>query len=234
MRVLVSTVIAGLVIAIASGCGGGHPAAVRLAYTSITRHQAQAVARAVNIRAGDLPEFKAVAHPPVTQAGMEAADDLSCASPLGHRRSPSQVAWASARSDRLSAGGGYHALGAFSRVLIMRTAAAARLNIAESTHLDHACLKRAIRRAVASEFHVRQVVVKPVAITVPGADESVAYQTIIGVHGVPLILYMDSIAFAYGQDMVTLTTYHSSRPVPRSMEERLLGLLVARARSHTR
>jgi hypothetical protein len=62
----------------------------------------------------------------------------------------------------------------------------------------------------------------------------VAYQTVVGVRGAPLVLYMDSIAFAYGQDMVTLTTYHSSRPVPRSMEERLLGLLVARARAHAR
>jgi hypothetical protein len=125
-------------------------------------------------------------------------------------------------------------LGAFSRVLIMRTAAAARLNIADGTHLDQACLKRAIRRAAATEFHVREVVVRPVPITVAGADASVVYQTIIGVHGVPLILYMDSIAFAYGQDVVTLTTYHSSGGVPRSMEERLLGLLVARARAHAR
>jgi hypothetical protein len=45
---------------------------------------------------------------------------------------------------------------------------------------------------------------------------------------------MDSIVVAYGQDMVTLTTYHSSKPVPPAMEERLLGLLVARARAHRR
>jgi hypothetical protein len=47
-------------------------------------------------------------------------------------------------------------------------------------------------------------------------------------------LIKDSIFFSYGQDVVTLTTYHSSRPVPRSMEERLLGLLVARARAYAR
>jgi hypothetical protein len=71
-------------------------------------------------------------------------------------------------------------------------------------------------------------------MAVAGADASVAYQTIVGLRRAPLIVYIDSIVFTYGQDMVTLTTYHSSKPVPPAMEQRLLGLLVARARSHTR
>jgi hypothetical protein len=125
-------------------------------------------------------------------------------------------------------------LGASSSVSIMPTSAAARLNIAEAVR-QQTCVERALRRAVAKGFHgVRGVVVTPVSITVPGADASVAYQTIVGLRGAPLTVYMDSIVFAYGQDMVTLTTYHSSGGVPRSMEERLLGLLVARARGHAR
>jgi hypothetical protein len=231
MRVLASILAAGLMIAMASGCGGGHPAAVRSAYTSITRHQAQAVARAVNIRAGDLPEFKAVAHPPVTHEGPDAAHEVNC---VRRRGSSSRRSWASARSNVLSAGSGYHALGAFSNVSIMPAAAAARLNIAEAIR-QQTCVERELRRAVAKGFHgVRGVVVKPFSIAVPGADTSVAYQTIVGLRGAPLTVYMDSIVFAYGQDVVTLTTYHSSSPVPRSMEERLLGLLVARARAHAR
>jgi hypothetical protein len=258
MRVLVSTLAAGLMIAMASGCGGVRPAAVRPAYTSITRHQAQAAARAVNIRAGDLPEFKTVAHPSYERKTTKVADEPSCARPSKHGGSPPRArgarprrtarhgrssghgashaprAWASANSDRLSAGSGYHVLGASSSVSIMPTSAAARLNIAEAVR-QQTCVERALRRAVAKGFHgVRGVVVTPVSITVPGADASVAYQTIVGLRGAPLTVYMDSIVFAYGQDMVTLTTYHASRPVPRSMEERLLGLLVARARAHAR
>lgn len=117
----------------------------------------------------------------------------------------------------------------------MPTSAAARLNIAAGAHLDPGCLERVIRRALSrTRLHVRGVVVKPLSTTVPGADASAAYQTVVGVRGAPLVLYIDSIAFAYGQDLVELTTYHSSKPVPPAMEERLLGLLVARARSHSR
>jgi hypothetical protein len=259
VRVLVSTLAAGLMIAMASGCGAGSPSPVRSAYTSIMRSQAHAVARELTIRVGDLPEFKITAHPPEAQQSAKVADEVKCrpapkhrvpaprpvaahrpraaerARPAEHRRPRFQSPWASANSDRLSAGSGYHVLGAYSSASILPAPAAARLGVAEGANLNDVCLAHAIRRALSkTRLRVRGVVVKPLPVSVPGADASVAYQTIIGVHGVPLVLYMDSIAFAYGQDVVTLTTYHSSRSVPRSMEERLLGLLVARARSHTR
>jgi hypothetical protein len=246
-------------IATASGCGGGHSAAVRSAYTSITRSHAHAVARALTIRVSDLPEFKVTAHPATAQEGQEAADEVNCVRPAarrgsaprvpgarstrtavharrpGHRGTPSQRPWGYAKSDVLAAGSGYHALGAFSGVSIMPTAAAARLSITQSVNLDQACMEHALRRGLLkSRLRVRGVVTEPLSVAVPGADASVAYQTVVGVRGAPLVLYMDLIFFSYGQDVVTLTTYHSSKPVPRSMEERLLGLLVARARAHTR
>jgi hypothetical protein len=247
-----------LAIAVASGCGGTNPSPVPSAYTSITRSQAHAVARELTIRVGDLPEFKVTAHPPEAQESAKVADEVKCrpapkhqvsaprsvAAPrpraaqrgrsAEHRRARSQAPWASANSDRLSAGGGYHLLGASSSASIMPAAAAARLGVAQGANLDEVCLAHAIRRALSkTRLRVSGVVVKPLPVSVPGADASVAYQTIIGVRGAPLVLYMDSIVFAYGQDVMTLTTYHSSKPVPPAMEERLLGLLVARARSHS-
>jgi hypothetical protein len=272
VRVPASILAAALAIAAASGCGADSPAR-RLAYTSIDRSRAHAIAHAVALRAGDLPEFKTTAKPPEAQQGANLAGEVRCRrapkhgpspprakrkpSPsraaaarsrraaehgraAGHRRprphhAPSQAPWASANSDRLSAGSGYHVLGASSSASIMATAAAARLGVAEGANLDDACLAHAVRRALSrTRLHVTGVVVKPLSLPVPGADASAAYQTIVGVRGAPLILYMDSIVFAYGQDAVTLTTYHSSKPVSRPMEERLLGLLVARARAHAR
>jgi hypothetical protein len=256
LRSLASILAVGLAIGTAIGCGGDPPA-LRSAHTSITRSRAQVVAREITLRAGDLPEFKAKAHAPAARTGAEDVDDLNCARPSKHGASPPQALgarhrqtagrdrrsrqrgstrriWASARSDRLSAGSGYHALGASSSVSIMSTAGTARLNVAEGER-QRACMERVLSRAARKGFHdIRGVVVKPLSMAVAGADASVAYQTIVGLRRAPLIVYMDSIVFAYGQDMVTLTTHHSSKPVPPAMEQRLLGLLVARARSHTR
>jgi hypothetical protein len=261
VRLLASILAAGLVIATAIGCGAD-PAPVRPAHTSITRHRAQAVARMITIRAADLPEFKATAHPATAQESSEAAHQVNCARPAGRRglahRAPSarrgrtarrarhsghrvsrapRGPWASARSDRISAGSGYHALGASSNVSIMPTSAAARLEVAASEHLDQTCMEHALRAEVTKEhlrLPLRGVVVEPFSVNVPGADAGVAYRAIVAYRGAPLILYIDSIVFAYGQDLIELTTYHASKPVPSAMEERLLGLLVARARAHAR
>jgi hypothetical protein len=119
----------------------------------------------------------------------------------------------------------------------MPTSAAARLRVAEDKRLDRTCLEHALRGRLAKRrlrLPVRGVVVEPLSVNVPGADASVAYQIIVGYRGAPLVLYMDAIELAYGQDLIELFTYHSSKPVPPAMDERLLGLLVARARSHSR
>lgn len=155
----------------------------------------------------------------------------------GHRASPSQRPWASAKSERLSANGGYHLLGASSHVSIMPTSAAVRAEVAEAKNLDETCVEHALRGRLAKEhlrLPVSGVVVEPLSVNVQGADASVAYRIIVGYRGAPLVAYMDAIELAYGQDLIELFTYHSSKPVPPAMDERLLGLLVARAKSHNR
>jgi hypothetical protein len=172
-----------------------------------------------------------------TAKGARQPEQRGAASHPAHRRSPSLRAWASAKSDVLSAGSGYHTLGALSSVSIEPTSAAARLEVAQAKNLNRTCMEHVVRAGLAKQ-HLRLpiagVVLEPFSASVGGADTSAAYRAVLAYHGAPLVLYMDMIFFSYGQDLFMLSTYHSSKPVPSAMEERLLGLLVARARSHSR
>jgi hypothetical protein len=265
MRVLASIMTVGFALATVLGCGSSDPPA-RPAYTSILRSRAHALAPLLTIRLADLPEFKVTAHPAALQEGPEDAHEARCLRPAAHQGAPSargtgtakharqprhrsppsqpahrssqsQRRWAFAKSQQLSAGSGYHTLGASSSVSIRPTSAAARLQIGEDERLDRTCLEHALRERFARRhlrLPVRGVVVEPLSLSVKGVDASVAYQIIVGYRGAPLVLYMDAIELAYGQDLIELFTYHSSKPVPPAMDERLLGLLVARAESHSR
>lgn len=119
----------------------------------------------------------------------------------------------------------------------MPTAADAKRAIAVAKNIDLTCFEHALRADAAKKhgrFPVRGVTVEPLSITVKGADASAAYRLVAAYKGVPLVGYVDSIVFSYGQDAFTLTTFHASKPVPTAMDERLLGLLLARAKAHSR
>lgn len=227
--------IAGLAIATVAGCGAGDPAP-RPGYTAIARARAQAVAPLLTIRQADLPEVKPSAHPQAPVGRAAIASGLTCPRPPGRHRAPAGL-WALARSDRLTAGSGYHISGAYSTAFVMSTPAAARASVARGvwgTRAEERCLKRALLKDPPPGLHIHRVVVRSLPAAVAGADASVAYEAAAGVRGAPLIVYFDSFRFVYGQDVVELTTYHSVAHVPRSVNERLLGLLVARARTHDR
>lgn len=242
---LLAALAAGLaLLAAAGGCSSSDPPP-KLGYTAITRARARAVAPLLTIRAADLPEVKPASHPPSPLTRATIAADVSCAHHPTHDQLPAGL-WASARSNTLVAGSGYHISGASSTAFVMSTPAAALSSIGQGTgprtevrpgetvRLMERCVKHAVLASVPSGLHVHGVVVKPLSMSVPGADASVAYETALGVRGAPLIIYFDSFDFVYGQDVIELTTYHSVAHVPRSVNERLLGLLVARARTHNR
>lgn len=135
----------------------------------------------------------------------------------------------------LSAGNGYHALAAFSIVAVMPTAASAGLAVSDMRKTDLACVERQVRQEFTKgSSRIRGVFVGPLPTRVSDSDGSFAYQAVITWRAIPLVLYMDVTMFSYGQYVVVLFTYHSSDPVPPAMESRLLGLLVARARAHSR
>jgi hypothetical protein len=158
-------------------------------------------------------------------------------SQAAHPSSSPSRPWARAQSRRLVANSGYHVLGAYSSVSVMPTPGAARLEIAGAQYANRTCLEHVVRAELAKErrrVSIGGVVVEPYSASVKGVDASVAYRAVMAYKGAPLVAYVDVISFSYGQDVMTLTTYHASKPVPPAMEERLLGLLVARARSHRR
>jgi hypothetical protein len=224
--------IAGLAIATLAACGSaGLPP--KAGYTAIVRARARAVAPLLTIRAADLPEVKPSARPPAPLARERAVSALTCG-PSSKRHRPPSGLWAFARSDSLAAGSGYHISGASSTAFVMSSPAAARGSMSRGVRAEEACLRRALLKDPPFGLHIHDVVVRPLPATVPGADASVAYEAAAGVRGAPLLVYFDSFRFAYGQDAIQLTTYHSVAHVPRSVNERLLGLLVARARMHDR
>jgi hypothetical protein len=225
----------GLALGAWSGCGTGD-APPRPGHTAITRGRAHAVAPLLSIRQADLPEIKPSARLPVPRAREAIPSELSCSRSFVRHRPPSGL-WGFAASDRLTAGSGYHISGASSTAFVMSTSAVARATVARSprgVRAEERCLRRALLRDLPPGLRVHDVVVRPLSATVPGADASVAYEAAAGVQGAPLIVYFDSFHFVYGQDLIELTTYHSVAHVASSWNERLLGLLVARARAHDR
>lgn len=229
MRLLAFAMSAGLALSVAVGCASNSdPPKARAPLTSITRSRARVVAPLLTVRAADLPEFKVRA----SDEGPEL--DVECA---GHRLSAHRpVRWASVRSRYVSANSGYHALGAWSYARIMPTATEARLEVAE-TRRRRVCVERALRKGLlrsGSPSQVRGITVEPIQVKVNGADASTAYRAIVAARREPLVVYLDATVFSYGQDVFVLGAYHSSKPVPPAMEERLQALLIARARSHGR
>jgi hypothetical protein len=200
--------------------------------TSIRRSRARVVVPLLTIRAADLPEFKVTAHPAAWKEGPHV--QVKCP---GHRASLHPLSlWASAKSQYVSANSGYHALGAWSYAQVMPTATAARLEIAKAQRRK-VCMEHALRSALLSSAFrsdVRGIAVEPIQAKVGGADASTAYRAVVAARHAPLVLYIDATLFSYGQDVFVLGTYHSSKPVPPAMEERLQSLLIARARSHSR
>jgi hypothetical protein len=232
MRALVLPMLAGLLVLTVSACGrGSDPPMRRAPLTSIARSRAHVVAPLLTIRQADLPEFKVTAHA-ASRESPRAGTEVRCAG-LG-RRGPQQT-WAAARSEQISANSGYQTLGAWSRAEIVPTAHAARGEIAAARR--RVCMEHLIRSGVLRSrlrAHVRGITVEPLQANVEGADASAAYRTIVAARGVPLVIYLDTIFFSYGQDVFALGAYHFSKPVPPEMEQRLQELLLARAKSHSR
>jgi protein-S-isoprenylcysteine O-methyltransferase Ste14 len=240
LRTPASALLTVLVCAVAIGCASkSDPQPIRVPHTHIARRDARAVARAVTIRADDLPEFKATAKH-ADRREVPLPGEARCLRRADGKRSPeastapSRGRWAYARSVTLSAGSGYHSLGAMSEVSVMPTARAARSGVAEAIAMGRACVARLLKDALAKRLHVpvRGVVVEPLAVKIPGADNGGAHQVIVASRRMPLIWYVDWTTFSYGQDVISLVTHHTSKPVPPAMDERLIGLLLKRAQAH--
>ncbi len=246
-----------LVLAAASagvaGCGsngtsGAHNATVS-ARAPITKAQATAYARAVNLRARDLP-------------------DLSIISPEGEGGGPRPAARALNRCvggvnpDRSivrihSAKFGWNLAGQFERlnsaVEVMPTAALTNLsNAASRSRRGLMCAKRYIPSLIAKQGTAR-VEYGPVTVSrlpdpLPGVAGSFGYRIAftVTVRGAGteemadymaqrvrrIRFYMDAFGFTSGPAEINMITLGSPRPVSRSVEDQLLVLLYSRTKAH--
>jgi hypothetical protein len=203
---LTATVLAltGLLV---GGCGGSGPRA-------ISKAEAVAYARAVNLQGGDVPETPGSlgrASPEVALASLEL---LGCR----HRTSPVTTV-TSTNLGGLDSENGSTLIQ--SRVEVMPTAAAAARDYTNCLHSAYAPgSKQADLSALTTSslglprsFAVRQTMTFPASL----------HQA----H-----LYTDVLGFVYGPAEVSLIATGIRRPVPSALEQRLLSLLYSRAKAH--
>jgi hypothetical protein len=234
-----------LVAACASGCGSGSgqtgstAAAPRaLSHSSPTLAQAVAFARAVNLTAVDVPGFTASStHESETEQEKRLQRRLrQCAGPIG-----SGAALAREQSPAFKLKQGILDLGVSSEVAVARTSALAASELAAIRGARvRACFSHYLDMLLNSKnSHGAQL--SPVSIAsgtppAPGAAGSFGWRITAGftVDRVRLSLYVDILGFVVGPARVTLVSSGALRPFPAAVQQRLYGLLLARASARAR
>jgi hypothetical protein len=200
---------------------------------------ADAFARAVNLRAADVPGFKASARTPEHQSAAEKrlADKLrGC---FGASGTKEVAAIAEAGSPEFK-----RALGPFSQTVSSNVSVAT--SSAGSARELKAMHALATRACVAHYFELLlkskklgHVTIAPVSVAAgappaPGTGGSFGWRfsSGLGIRGVEIPFTLDILGFVYGPAEVTLESFDLPRPLPASTEERLYTLLVQRATRH--
>jgi hypothetical protein len=200
--------------------------------------QAQAFARAVNLKAADLPGFSVSpehGHEHETEAEKRLKPEL-------RRCSGSTVeakAIVEAGSQKFERSAGIASASVSSEVTIAQTAtlSAKELAAIRSGRLPK-CLAHYFEQLLKSQdFHgasVGPVTTKQGSPPAPGMTGSfgLRFTATITLHGIQVPFYVDILGFADGPAEVSLDTFGIPRPFPGTVEERLFSLLVERARAH--
>jgi hypothetical protein len=212
---------------LAAGCGGGSSAGSATA--PITKAQATAYAKAVNLKPADLPGTSVQSPEGGAPAGPLRGEAARCAGAVNP-----DLAVAKIRSANFS--GAAHEL-IRSTVIVWPTVALATRNQAVGrSQRALLCAQRLISREFAQrigmKFHVGQVrVSRPAPLpVVPGSVGIRIKTSILGAHTGSD--YVDAVAFVYGRSIITLYATGILRPVPEATERRLLSLLYSRAEAH--
>jgi hypothetical protein len=230
------TLLAGTAL---GGCGGAasppQPAAgARVRSAPVTKAEALAYARAVNLRSSDLPgltvksgegEHEEDGSAPAERAFASCSGGVRPRLRVIERASPTFSGAAPAESEQLG-----------SVVEVMPTRALMeRHNAAVHSPRGLACLKHLIPAAMALA-NTGRVRFGPVAITqlpntlaTPG---SFATEFTLPIRGSSADLYVDALGFTAGASEVTVSAIGYPQAVPEEVEQRLLSLLYGRARAH--
>jgi hypothetical protein len=221
-----------------AGCGGSGAAASGIgtphASSPITKEQAVAFAKAVNLRAADLPDMRATT--PEHERGTMPEDRqlARCDGGVDPYRRIAQI-----HSDAFTgvSEGELERIG--SEVELMPTAAlTAQNNGAVRSPRGLKCVAHLLAQEVAHErtgkARYGSVTISKLATPLPGVDETFQYRittTITaGLRRIPL--YIDLLGFVSGPAEVDVTAIGAPQPASTEAEQRLLSLLYSRAEAH--
>jgi hypothetical protein len=214
---------------------GGAPAAPQTGGT-LTKAQAQAFVRAVNLKDTDVPGFRVSGehkHEPETSAEKRLKPELRhCFGSAGETK-----ALAESSSGKFERSAGLASQSASSEVTVGSSALTAKeLGAIRGGHLP-ACLSHYFELLLESQdLHgasVGPVSSKEGSPPAPGMTGSfgLRFTATITLRGVRVPFYVDILGFADGPAEVTLSTFGLPQPFPATLEDQLFSLLVERARA---
>jgi hypothetical protein len=232
-----------------AGCGSSGASQSSAPTTSLTATSPAALAQAINLRAGDVPGFKADASTPAgTDSGplangmcaVQAAGALASASSPTFRNSQSDpqrggvIPGHSIRKPVLHHGRPLYTLS--SLVLVDSEAAEAETQLLAAIATGAKTCLRHVRKGIGSEHSFTpSVTVATIPMPVPGLPiyglrrtECIGLSRTCG-----LASSEDRYFFAVGRVLVALQASSSSGSFPTTLTHRLLTLLYQRAQAHT-
>jgi hypothetical protein len=202
---------------------------------SPTRSQAEAFARAVNLKSADVPGFMASPrHEAETPQEKQLQRRLRAC--VGRVRVGGGVIEDQSASFKFKRG--ILDFGVSSEVAVARTAASAASELAAIRgERVKRCFSRYLDLLLQSQRHagarLRPVDIVSGTPPAPGANGSFGWRIIASftVQRFKLSLYVDILGFVLGPARVTLVSSGLLRPFPATVQQRLFGLLLARASS---
>jgi hypothetical protein len=203
-----------------------------------TKAKAIAFARAVNLRAADVPGFTASAHEHEHEtAGERQLEREMMMRCVGTSTSPhGALAEASSKDFKLERN--LLEVSVSSSVSVARTPALAAEQLAafRSRHVQ-ACLSRSLDVLLKRKEH-RGVTVGPVSISsgtppAPGTTGGFAWRISVAISArrIKIPFYLDILGFVDGQAGVTLSSSGLAEPFPAAIQQRLYLLLLQRAKA---
>jgi hypothetical protein len=212
----------------AQGSGG--------ATQQVPAHRALASARAINLRAGDVPGFRASPHQQRHEGGEERrlkAQLQRCVHVSGAREQPVE-----SDSPEFSRHQGILSLTVSSGVTVHSSAAIAQREL-QTLHRPgvraclHTYVERLLKGKAVAGSHITPVSIAEGSPPAPGTNGSYAWRIKAGllVHGVKIPFYMDILGFVYGRNEVALQSFGLPVPLPARAQEDLFALLLERAKT---
>jgi hypothetical protein len=203
---------------------------------TVTRADATGLATAISIRHSDLPTFKQQSNPVTPQQQRLTAQATSCAGGV-----PPSTAYANTQSPAFVSSGQPSVTVASSVEILPSASLVAKDFAAIERPSGWHCLVSEFRSAVSPSLPKGDAITNTAVTRVPslvsGAGATIMLRMTFdvsvrdGTSTVTVPVYVDQIGFADGQAEVTLEVQSTSVKPSASLERRLAGLLVTRARA---